>query len=439
MRYLNCLGLLSLSCLSLACSGSPLASKDGGAAGAPALGAAGSSPFGAAGATVTGAAGTSITFGPAGAPGDAAAAPDDDGGIVIAFDAQVEAPPAEVAAVEVASGGDTPASCAGAQGPGLSSCGPQHESCCTSLLVPGGTFFRSYDGVDCPGGSPPTNPIPFLGCYQVKDAPATVSSFRLDKYMVTVARFRRFVDAYVAGWRPAAGAGRHTHLSDGKGLADLGAPGSFETGWDPAWAERLPSTRAEWDAQPYASWATPPGDGEDVPVGSLLWAQAYAFCIWDGGFLPTEAEWNYAAAGGDEQRVYPWSSPPTSMTLDCSHADFTGSIDCEGSDPLPVGSKSPVGDGRWGQADLVGLMDQWGLDWLRDYVTPAVDGAQLQAAPPSATVDEPVRVLRGLTEHGLAGAPPFLVAPRDGDTPWDTYTSVSGARCARAPLAPLAP
>src|SRR5580700_4095697 len=72
---------------------------------------------------------------------------------------------------------------------GVSSCGAG-ESCCTSLNVVGGTFLRSYDGATFTDAS----------------HPATVSTFRLDKYEVTVGRFRRFVEAVVAGWGPPNGA-----------------------------------------------------------------------------------------------------------------------------------------------------------------------------------------------------------------------------------------
>src|SRR5260370_42694329 len=64
-----------------------------------------------------------------------------------------------------------PSSCL-AGGPGLTDCGSATESCCASLPVTGGTFFRKY-----------TN----SGCDPMGEAdPATVSSFRLDKYTVTV-------------------------------------------------------------------------------------------------------------------------------------------------------------------------------------------------------------------------------------------------------------
>jgi formylglycine-generating enzyme required for sulfatase activity len=46
------------------------------------------------------------------------------------------------------------------------------------LLVPGGTYYRSYNGVD----------------FTDKSYPATVADFYLDKYEITVGRFRQFVN-----------------------------------------------------------------------------------------------------------------------------------------------------------------------------------------------------------------------------------------------------
>ncbi len=62
--------------------------------------------------------------------------------------------------------------------------------------------------------------------------PATVSGFRLDKYEVTVGRFRQFVKAWNggAGWTPPPGSGKHAHLNGGQGLANSGSPGTYEPG-----------------------------------------------------------------------------------------------------------------------------------------------------------------------------------------------------------------
>jgi len=168
------------------------------------------------------------------------------------------------------------------------------------------------------------------------------------------------VNAAVGGWRPAAGSGKHVHVNAGAGV---GVP--RETGWDTAWARWLPTTKASWDGTGYlgcdarySHWTPEAGANESHAINCVDWFQAYAFCIWDGAFLPTEAEWNYAAAGGAEQREYPWGSAPPSPSLAFYYCETGGTPSCNS---LPVGSH-PAGDGRYRQADLAGSVWEWTLD-----------------------------------------------------------------------------
>jgi hypothetical protein len=86
-----------------------------------------------------------------------------------------------------------------------------NESCCLVKPVEGGTFYRSFDGAG----------------FNDMSAPATVSAFVLDRYEVTVGRFRAFVEAGqgTQASPPAVDAGVHPHLTG--------------SGWDSAWNTSL--------------------------------------------------------------------------------------------------------------------------------------------------------------------------------------------------------
>ena len=221
----------------------------------------------------------------------------------------------------------TPPSCGGAF-EALTTCGL--ESCCTSLLIPGGSFLRDYDGsVD----------------YGNTDYAATISPFFLDKYEVTVGRMRRFVEAYDAiKLQLRNGDGKAAHIAD-------------DTGWStalplPADKAALLQTFSDCEG---ATWSNNAASNNDLPINCVAFSVAYAFCISDGGRLPTEAEWNFAGAGGDNQRAYPWGP---SATITDGHANYGNA----NPSPIAVGSK-PLGNARWGQADMAGNVSEWALDY----------------------------------------------------------------------------
>ncbi|XXX73651.1 SUMF1/EgtB/PvdO family nonheme iron enzyme [Sorangium sp. So ce134] len=275
-----------------------------------------------------------------------------------------------------------PRSCGGG-GPGAGeACGPErNQPCCASPRIPGGTYDRSNDAAH----------------------PAEVSELRMDRYEVTVGRFRRFVDAYPES-RPAAGAGAHPRI-----------PGS---GWADGWDSRLPASQAalreELKCKPgLHTWTDGAGENEARPISCVSWFVAFAFCAWDGGRLPTEAEWNYASAGGSEQRAYPWGNAFPNATY--AVYDVTGSA--------AVGSKSPRGDGRWGQADLAGNLWEWALDFDGPYPSPCRDCARVEGGS--------ARVIRG-GSWWQPEAEDISTPLRESWDPAD-LTDALGVRCARRP------
>jgi formylglycine-generating enzyme len=257
-------------------------------------------------------------------------------------------------------------SCAGELPGAGDNCGLTHDDdCCASLPVPGGSFNRLND----------------------PRYPATVSSFYLDKYLVTVGRFRRYLEQTGGPTRanpPRAGAGAHPRIPD--------------SGWDPAWNTMLADDTAALDRalvcdpNGWPTWTDAPGTNEKKPMVCATWIELFAFCAWDGGRLPTQAEMNYAAAGGDEQRLYPWGSSPitTADASWCCQGDGSVSgpcvdsycswdrISCTRADMTDVGS-FPAGAGRWGQLDLAGDAYKVTRDGADNYapLTPCVDCSRL--------------------------------------------------------------
>lgn len=236
-----------------------------------------------------------------------------------------------------------------------------NASCCAREVVPGATYYRGSDAA-----TPSTM------------FPATVRSFQLDTFEVSVGRFRAFVEAgqAVQAVAPSAGAGAHPWISN--------------SGWRTIWNSELAPNRAALESalacSSNATWTATAGAHEQHPINCVNWFEAMAFCAWDGGFLPTEAEWNLAATGGTEQRVYPWSTPPSSTTISLDHANYAtqsaitgemrcfadGDPGCTIADILQVGTR-PAGRGRWGHDDLAGNVTEWSLDILDDYEVPCTD------------------------------------------------------------------
>ena len=167
------------------------------------------------------------------------------------------------------------------------------------------------------------------------------------------------------------------------------------------------------------------------PINCVTWAQAYAFCIWDGGFLPSEAEWNYVAAGGGAELEYPWSGTTDAgpLGIGCDEAVYVSATAQCSPYVMPVGSTSPQGDGLWGQADLAGNVLEWALDlYTSPYPGDCHDCASLPL--PGSDAGVALRVQRG---GSFVSSAAEVTASARGFSPEALASYAGGFRCARPP------
>jgi formylglycine-generating enzyme required for sulfatase activity len=192
-----------------------------------------------------------------------------------------------------------------------------------------------------------------------------------------------------------------------------------------------------WVAVEGATWLDPNGPSESIldnrellkhPVTHVSWRDAKAYAEWADKRLPTEAEWEYAARGGREQRPFPWGDelePDGEHRCNVWQGEFpdhnTG--DDGYLQTAPVDAFEPNGYGLY---NVAGNVWEWCGDWFSpDYHTTDAYDHDNPAGPPKG--DQ--RVMRGgsyLCHESWCNR--YRVAARSKNTP-DSSTGNIGFRC----------
>jgi len=240
------------------------------------------------------------------------------------------------------------------------------------VKIPGGVFEM---GGDIPQGF---EDMPKTALPQGDELPkhaVQISEFWIDEHEVTNAQFKAFVDAtgYVTtAEKPIDWEELKKQLPPGtpQPPAENLLPASLVFHYAPANASR-DNLGNWWSFTKQANWRQPKGpgssiDGKDAyPVVHISWYDAVAYAQWAGKRLPTEAEWEFAMRGGQQNMMYPWGNEKTELgTNYANHLQgkfpYTNTIADGFEGTAPVKS-FPAN--AYGLYDMAGNVWEWTSDW----------------------------------------------------------------------------
>jgi formylglycine-generating enzyme required for sulfatase activity len=250
----------------------------------------------------------------------------------------------------------------------------------------------------------------------------SLSAFEIDAFPVANADFAAFIEA--TGYRTEAEV----------------------FGWSFVFWSHIPADRFEavvedtvaqapwWCKVPGARWNQPEGPGSNVnerwdhPVVHVSWNDAAAYAAWASKQLPTEAQWEYAARGGLEQRLYPWGDELTPQGKHRCNI-WQGQFPVEDTAADGFAGTCPVDAfpaNEYGIYSVTGNVWEWCADWF------SIDFSSTQNSHnPSGPAIGQTKVMKGgsfLCHESYCNR--YRVAARTANTP-DSSASNIGFRCVK--------